>query len=346
MEYRKLGRTELKISAICLGTMTWGEQNSETEAQQQLDYAVEQGVNFMDTAEMYPVPPKQETYSLTEQFMGRWIKARNNRDQLILATKAAGRADWLPYLREGKNCFDKDNIESALNASLQRLQTDYIDLYQLHWPDRKTNFFGRLGYEHSTDDNSVPIEETLTVMAELVKSGKIRHYGLSNETPWGTMTFTALAEKMGLPRPVSIQNPYSLVNRTFEIGLSEVAHREDVGLLAYSPLGFGVLSGKYLNGARPPGARLTLFDRFDRYSSNNTEQAVANYVNIANQAGLDPAQMALAYVNSRSFVYSNIIGATNMEQLQANIASIDLKLSDEVLEKIEQVHRANPNPAP
>lgn len=346
MEYRKLGRTNINVSAICLGTMTWGEQNTEEEAHEQLDYALEQGINFIDTAEMYPVPPKEETYSLTEQYIGSWLHQRNNRDQVILATKVAGRADWLPYLRDGQNCFDRKNIEAAINASLERLQTDCIDLYQLHWPDRKTNFFGRLGFEYDPDDESIAIEETLSILADLVAAGKIRHFGLSNETAWGAMNFILQAEVRNLPRPASIQNPYSLLNRSYEIGLSEVSHREDTGLLAYSPLGFGVLSGKYLNGARPEGARLTLFDRFDRYSSENTQQAVKDYVELAQESGLDPAQMALAYVNSRPFVTSNIIGATSMSQLKSNIDSIDIQLSEEVIEKIQQIHKSNPNPAP
>ena len=304
------------------------------------------GVNFIDTAEMYPVPPMAETYTRTEQYIGNWLSQRGNRDKVILATKVASRADWLDYIRDGNIRLDRKNIEAAVNASLKRLQTDHIDLYQLHWPDRNTNYFGKLGYEYAPKDKPVPIEETITVMDELVKSGKIRHYGLSNETPWGAMKFVQLAEHHGYNRPVSIQNPYSLLNRSYEIGLSEVSHHEDMGLLAYSPLGFGVLSGKYLGGASPAGARLTLFERFTRYSNDNAVRATQDYVTIAKRHQLDPAQMALAYVNSRSFLTSNIIGATTLEQLKSNIESINLQLSDEVLQEIEAVHQNNPNPSP
>ena len=346
MEHRRLGRTDLQVSAICLGTMTWGEQNTEQEAHEQLDYALAAGVNFIDTAELYPVPPMAETYSRTEQYIGNWLTKRGNRDRVILATKVAGRGEWVDYMRDGTVCLDRKNIETAINNSLKRLQTEYVDLYQLHWPDRKTNFFGRMGFEYDADDTSVPIEETLSVLNDIIKTGKVRHFGLSNETPWGAMTFARLAEEKGWPRPVSIQNPYNLLNRTFEIGLSEIAHHEDMGLLAYSPLGFGVLSGKYLNGARPDGARLTLFTRFDRYNSDNAVRATQAYVDIARKYGLDPAQMALAYVNSRSFLTSNIIGATNMAQLKDNIDSIGLKLDEMVIEDIEAVHKDIPNPCP
>jgi len=346
MEYRQLGQTNINVSVICLGTMTWGEQNTESEAQQQLDFALESGVNFIDTAEMYPVPPRKETYAKTETYIGNWLARRKNRDSVILATKVAGRSESMTYIRDGNVCLDRKNIEAAIEASLRRLQTDYIDLYQLHWPDRNTNYFGKLGYEYDADDNPVAIEETAQVINDIIKSGKVRHFGLSNETPWGTMTFIKVAEQKGYPKPVTIQNPYSLLNRTFEIGLSEIAHQEHVGLLAYSPLGFGVLSGKYLNNARPEGARLTLFNRFDRYSNEQAIKATAAYVNIARQSGLDPAQMALAYVNSRTFLTANIIGATSLEQLQTDIESIELKLSDNVLAEIESVHKAIPNPSP
>jgi aryl-alcohol dehydrogenase-like predicted oxidoreductase len=346
MEYKRLGRTDINVSRICLGTMTWGEQNSEQEAHQQLDYALAAGVNFIDAAEMYPVPPRAETYGRTEQYIGNWLAQRGNRHQVILATKVAGRSESFYYMRDGHPCFDRKNIEAALNDSLRRLQTDYVDLYQLHWPDRKTNFFGRLGFEYDPEDQSVPIEETLSVLNDLVKTGKVRHIGLSNETPWGAMTFARLADEKNWPRPVSIQNPYSLLNRTFEIGLSEVAHHEDMGLLAYSPLGFGVLSGKYLNGARPEGARLTLFTRFDRYNNSNAMRATQAYVEIAHKHNLNPAQMALAYVNSRSFLTSNIIGATSLTQLKDNIESDAIRLDEAVVEEIEAVHRDTPNPSP
>lgn len=345
MEYRKLGRTDIDVSVICLGTMTWGEQNTEAEAHQQLDAAVTAGVNFVDTAEMYPVPPMAETYTLTEQYIGSWFKRRGKRDDIVLASKVASRADWLEHVRGGQACLDRVNIEQALHGSLERLQTDYLDLYQLHWPDRNTNFFGELGYTHA-DGDSVPIEETLRVLADLVQAGKIRYVGLSNETPWGVMEFLRLAEQCGLPRVVSVQNPYGLLNRTFEVGLAEVAHREDCGLLAYSPLGFGVLSGKYLHGQQPADARVTLYERFSRYSNEQAVAATEAYVALAHEHGLDPAQMALAYVNSRPFVTSNIIGATNMTQLQSNLASVELKLSEDVLNGIEAVHQRQPNPAP
>ncbi len=345
MEYRALGRTNIKVSVLCLGTMTWGEQNTEAEAHQQLDAALAAGVNFIDTAEMYPVPPVAKTYTLTEQYIGSWLKQRGKRDDIVLASKVASRADWLDYIRDGQVCLDRRNIEQALHGSLQRLQTDYLDLYQLHWPDRNTNFFGELGYQHRPD-NSVPIEETLRVLADLVAAGKIRHIGLSNETPWGVMEFLRLAEQCGLPRAVSVQNPYSLLNRTFEVGLAEVAHREDCGLLAYSPLGFGVLSGKYLHGQQPADARVTLYERFSRYSNAQAVVATQAYVALAQAHDLDPAQMALAYVSSRPFLTSNIIGATSMAQLESNLASAQLSLSDEVMAGIEAIHQQQPNPAP
>jgi aryl-alcohol dehydrogenase-like predicted oxidoreductase len=346
MRYRPLGRTDLNVSALCLGTMTFGEQNTAAEAAAQLDRAVAAGINFIDTAEMYPVPPKAETMGRTEDCIGRWLAARGGRDRLILASKVAGPGDWLAYIRGGTNRLDRANIEQALHDSLRRLGTDYLDLYQLHWPDRQTNFFGKLGYEHPAEDTSVPLLETLQVLGELVQSGKIRHVGLSNETPWGTMRFLSLAERHGLPRMVSIQNPYNLLNRTFEIGLAEVAIREQCGLLAYSPMAFGALSGKYLDGRRPPDGRLTLFSRFSRYSNEQAVAATAEYVAVARKHGLDPAQMALAFVTSRPFVTSNIIGATTMAQLEQNLASLELDLSDAVLADIETVHTRQPNPSP
>ncbi len=290
--------------------------------------------------------PWRETQGLTETYIGNWLAARGNRDRLILATKVAGPADWMPHPRGADGRLDRANIEAALEASLRRLRTDYIDLYQLHWPDRETNYFGKLGYQHSEPDNSVPLLETLEVLGDLVKAGKIRHVGLSNETPWGTMRALALAERHGLPRMVSIQNPYNLLNRTFEIGLAEVAMREQCGLLAYSPLAFGMLTGKYQDGARPAGARLTLFDRFDRYSNPQAIAATDRYMAIASRHGLDPAQMALAWVTSRPFVTSNIIGATSMAQLEINLASADLTLTDEVMAEIESAHAMQPNPSP
>ena len=346
MEYRKLGNTGIDVSVICLGTMTFGEQNSAVEGFEQLDYAVGQGVNFIDTAELYAIPPRAETYGKTEEIVGNWLKARGRRDQLVLASKICGPGEgWIDHIRAGKSRFDRNNIETALNASLKRLQTDYLDLYQLHWPERKTNFFGRLGYEYQ-EDSFTPVEETLQVLAEQVRAGKVRSIGLSNETPWGVMKFLEAAERLGLPRVVSVQNPYSLLNRSFEIGLAEIAHREDTGLLAYSPLGFGVLSGKYLMGKRPQGARLSLWPDYSRYSNDQAVRATQAYVDLAQGHSLKPAQMALAFVNSRSFTTATIIGATHMEQLHENIASIDLQLPQSVLEGIEAIHTRYPNPSP
>lgn len=343
MEYRRLGRTDIDVSVICLGTMTFGEQNSEAEAHAQLDYALERGVNFIDTAELYAVPPRAETYGRTEEFIGSWLAASGKRDKIILASKISGPGP--EHIRGGKSRFDRRNLEEALHGSLRRLGTDYLDLYQLHWPDRPTNFFGRLGYTHDPEAPAPDIEETLQVLGEMVQAGKIRHIGLSNETPWGVMKYLETAERMGLPRVVSVQNPYSLLNRTFEVGLAEVAHREDTGLLAYSPLGFGVLSGKYLGGS-PEGARLTKWPDYDRYSNEQAVAATGEYVALAREHGLDPAQMALAYVNSRPFLTSNIIGATTMEQLKANIDSAELELPEAVLEGIEAIHTRYPNPSP
>lgn len=346
MKYRQLGLTDLKVSALCLGTMTYGEQNSEAEAHAQLDRAVDAGINFIDTAEMYPVPPKADTQGLTEHYIGTWLARRGLRDRLIIATKVAGPADWLPYLRNGNLRHDKVNIEAAVNQSLLRLQTDYIDIYQLHWPERQTNYCGELGYQPFEEEQATPILETLQVMRDLIQAGKIRHVGVSNETPWGLSRYLHLAETYDLPRVVSIQNPYSLLNRTFEIGLAEIAHHENCGLLAYSPMAFGVLSGKYLDGRQPKGARLTQFDRFTRYSNPQAEWATRKYVQLAEREGLKPAQMALAYVTSRPFVTSNIIGATTLAQLDENIESIQLSLSLAVLREIDAIHTQQPNPAP
>jgi aryl-alcohol dehydrogenase-like predicted oxidoreductase len=345
MQYRTLGGTDIKVSVICLGTMTWGQQNTEAEAHEQLDHALAQGVNFIDAAEMYPVPPMQETQGRTEQYIGSWLRARGNRDKVVLASKVSGRANWLPWIRGGPR-LNRRHILEAIDGSLKRLQTDYLDLYQLHFPDRATNYFGELGYRHNPQDDDIAIEETLGVLAELVKAGKVRHIGISNETPWGLMEYLRVATAGGGPRIVSIQNPYSLLNRSFEIGLAECAIRERVGLLAYSPLGFGVLSGKYLDNQWPANARLTLYKRFSRYTSARAERAVRGYVELARKHRLDPAQMALAYVNSRDFLTANIIGATTMDQLRSNIASISLKLPDEVLKGIEAVHQQDPNPCP
>ena len=346
MEYNKLGQTDIEVSRICLGTMTWGEQNTEKEAHEQLDYAVESGINFIDVAEMYPVPPREETYGLTESYIGNWLSKRKDRDKIILASKVAAKAEWLPYIRGGQIKLDKKNIVQALEDSLRRLKTDYIDLYQMHWPDRDTNFFGKLAYYHAPEKDGIPIAETLAVLDELVKQGKIRAIGISNETPWGCAEYLRISREKELPRIVSIQNPYNLLNRTFEIGISEFSHREQVGLIAYSPLAFGALSGKYLNNQKPEGARLTLFERFNRYLNPQATNATEAYVNLAKKNDLDPSQMALSYVSSRPFLTSNIIGATSMEQLKMDIESINIELSDDVIKDIESIHEKIPNPAP
>ena len=349
MQYRELGHTNLKVSQITLGTMTWGEQNTEAEAHDQIDMALEHGVNLIDVAEMYPVPPRPETQGLTEQYLGGWLKKSGKRDQVMIATKATGpaRKPHNPrHIRGGINNFDRKGLTEALNGSLERLQTDYVDLYQLHWPDRSVNCFGTLNYAHFPDEDTVPIEETLTILADFIRAGKVRHVGISNETPWGIAQFIRAAEKFDLPRIVTIQNPYSLLNRTFEIGHSEFSYREQIGLLAYSPLAFGVLSGKYLEGARPAGGRLTLFERFSRYTNPQVDRVVGDYIGLAKKYGIDPAQMALAFVTGRDFVVSNIIGATTLPQLQSNLDSINLTLNDEILAEIEAIHTRQPNPAP
>ena len=347
MLYRELGDTGIDVSVICLGTMTWGEQNSEAEAFAQMDYALDQGVNFFDTAELYSIPPKAETYGRTEAIIGNWLARRGRRDAIILASKIAGPGeDWLPHIRGGNTRFHRSHIEAALNASLKRLQTDYLDLYQLHGPERKTNYFGQLGFSPADPDDFTPVAETLQALEKQVQAGKVRHIGLSNETPWGVMRFLQAAEQLGLPRIVSVQNPYSLLNRSYEVGLAEISWRERCGLLAYSPLGFGVLSGKYLGGARPSGSRLTLFPDYTRYSNPAAESATARYAALAREHQLDPAQMALAFVNSRPFLTSTIIGATRMEQLESNIASIELSLSPELLDAIDAIHGEHPSPSP
>ena len=346
MKYTRIPHTNIRVSKICLGTMTWGRQNTEAEGHEQMDYALDQGVNFFDTAELYPIPPKKEIYAVTEEIIGSWFKKTGNREKVVLASKIAGRADFTKYIRT--TGFSKDSIISAVNGSLQRLQTDYIDLYQLHWPERNTNYFGQRGFNaHSIDPWEDNIHQVLETLRDLVKEGKIRHVGLSNETPWGTMRYLEESKvHQDLPRMLTIQNPYSLLNRLFEVGLSEVATRESIGLLAYSPMAFGVLSGKYLDEIKPIKGRLTLFPHYDRYSSENSTQATQQYQQLAQAHNLSLAQMSLAFVNTRPFLTSNIIGATTMEQLKENIASIDVDLSDEVLDGIEAIHNAIPNPAP
>ena len=344
MQMKPLGRTGMKVSEFCLGTMTWGQQNTEAEAHGPISYALERGINMLDAAEMYPVPPRAETQGRTEEYIGTWFKKTGLRDSYVLATKAAGPNPEFHYLRGGPK-FTKAQLTEAVNGSLRRLQTDCIDLYQLHWPDRYTNFFGQRGYLHR-EQPETPIEETLRALEDIVQSGKVRAIGLSNETPWGTMKFLELADREGLPRVDSIQNPYSLLNRTYEIAMAEVSHREDVGLLAYSPLGMGLLTGKYRNGAKPEGSRMVVFERFTRYEGAETWEAAERYLQLADDHGINPTHMALAFVNARPFVVSNIIGATTMEQLKMNIDSLDIVLSKDVLKGIEAIQQAIPNPAP
>jgi len=349
MKYRKLGTTNIDVSVICLGTMTWGEQNTQKDGFDQMDYAVERGINFFDTAEIYAVMPRKETYGKTEEIIGNWFKEKKNRDKIILASKIASKAENdLQWIREGsKNLgFDKKNMNSAIDASLKRLQTDYIDLYQLHWPERKVPKFGQLDFAHDPNDNKwTPIEEVLENLNALVKEGKIRYVGLSNETPWGVMEFLQTSREKNLPRMMSIQNVYSLVNRVFDVANSEVSIREKCGLLAYSPLAGGRLSGKYVNNKKPANARYTLWPRrFSRHNTERGEIAIEKYVNLAMKYNIAPATFANAFVNDRSFVTSNIIGATNMKQLKEDIDSIDLTLTKEILEEIENIHLSDPNP--
>jgi len=350
MQRRRLGRTGIEVSSFCLGSMTWGEQNDEAEAHRQLDLARDRGVNFIDTAEMYPVPPRAETQGRTETFIGSWLAARGGRDRIVLASKVAGRSPmtWMrdPASQVAESRLDRAQITYALEQSLRRLRTDYLDLYLVHWPERTTNFFGKLGYDHQDRENCVPIAETLSVLDDLVRAGKVRSIGVSNETPWGVMEYLRLSGSGAGPRIATIQNPYSLLNRSFEIGLAEVAVREEVGLMAHSPLAMGVLTGKYLGGARPAGARLTLFDRFQRYATPEAVLPVARYVQLARDQGLDPAQMALAYVASRPFVTAAVLGATSCEQLAADLDAAELTLDMEVLELIETIHTEQPNPCP
>ncbi|WP_020594462.1 NADP(H)-dependent aldo-keto reductase [Kiloniella laminariae] len=346
MDYKKLGRTDLKVSALCLGTMTWGEQNSQAEAFEQMDYAVDQGINFFDTAEIYAVPPKAETYGATEKIIGNWFAERKNRDQIVLASKVAGPSPAQTYIRGEIARFNRKHITAALENSLKRLKTDYIDLYQLHWPDRNVNIFGQLGFDHRNEEVITQPEETLGILDDLVKAGKIREVGISNETPWGAMEFLKLAGEGKGPRMVSIQNPYSFLNRSFEVGMAEIAIREDLGLLAYAPLAAGVLTGKYLGGARPEGARISLFPDNKRYMGERAEAAVQEYVSLAEKYHLDPAQMALAYVRTRPFVTAPIIGATKMAQLKTNIASAEITLSEEVLSEIDTLGRRHTIPCP
>lgn len=348
MLYRKLGNTGLDVSLIGLGTMTWGEQNNLQEACEQMDYAVAQGINFFDAAEMYPVPPRPETTGETERCIGEWLTQTGKRSEIVLASKVSGRADTIPdwkHIRGGPR-LNRDHIRRAIEGSLERLQTDYVDLYQVHWPERATNFFGKRGYVHVPGADGVAIEDTLDALSELVDEGLVKHVGLSNETPWGVMEYLRLASERGLAKVVSIQNVYNLLSRQFETGLAEMAIREEVGLLAYSPLAFGVLSGKYLGGKMPAGSRLALFERFARYGSPQSTSATEAYKEIADNHGISLAQMSLAFVCQQPFVTSNLIGATNMQQLSENIEAVNVTLSEEVLVEIEAIHNRYPDPAP
>jgi len=346
MKYTNLPHTDIEVSKICLGTMTWGNQNTEAEGHEQMDYALNKGVNFFDTAELYPIPAHPDRHSVTEKIIGTWFKKNNNRDKVILASKIVGKAPFTKFIRT--TGFTRESIIEAVEGSLQRLQTDYIDLYQLHWPERNTNYFGKRGYRHSADDHwQDNFHQILETLRDLIREGKIRHVGISNENPWGTMRYLEESKvHASLPRMITIQNPYSLLNRLFEVGSSEIAMREDIKLLAYSPLGFGALTGKYLGDRLPENSRLALFPNYDRYIKGNSLTATQKYYELAQAHDLSLTQMALAYVNTRPFLTSNIIGATTIQQLEENIASIDIELSEEVLEGIEAIHSEIPNPAP
>lgn len=332
------------IHKIGLGTMTWGQQNTEAEAHQQIDYALDQGIQLIDAAEMYPVPPREETQGRTETIIGRWFAKTGRRDNWFLATKATGPRAEFQFLRGGPR-HTEVQLTEALDGSLKRLQTDHIDLYQLHWPERTANNFGALGYRH-IEEETTPLEETVAALGKLIQSGKIRHYGVSNDTPWGVMRMIAIADELGVPRPLTIQNPYSLLNRTFEIGLAEISHRENIGLLAYSPLAMGLLTGKYYGGHKPENSRLALFGRFGRYDAPQTKSAADRYTDLARAHDLDPAQMALSWAAAQPFVSAVLLGATTMDQLRTNIASSHLELPESVLTGIKEIHTDQPNPAP
>lgn len=345
MKYTTLPNTNIKVSKICLGTMTFGQQNTESDAHEQLNYAVEKGINFIDTAEMYPIPGRKETQGSTERFIGSWLK-NQKREKLVVATKVVGPNNYFKYIRENLG-FSKEVLQDALEKSLSRLQTDYVDLYQLHWPERNTNFFGKRNYIHDANEKwEDNFKEIIEVLDGFVKEGKIRHYGVSNETSWGLMRHLEESKYNNLTRCKTIQNPYSLLNRTFEINLAELAQREKVGLLAYSPLGFGTLSGKYLNGNLPVNTRLVLFSAYSRYSNRQARILTQKYAELAKELNMSLAHLALAFVNQQPFLTSNIIGATTMEQLTENISSIDLELSDEIIGKINEIQDTQPNPAP
>ena len=346
MKYKKLGDTDLKVSLICLGTMTWGEQNTQEEGFEQMDFALEKGVNFFDTAELYAIPPKAKTYGKTEEIIGNWFKINKNRKKIILASKIAG--PGLKWIRGGGSQYSPKSIEEALHNSLKRLQTDYIDLYQLHWPERNTNYFGDLDYEHDEKEKSWnSFESILNTLKKFIDQGKIRYIGLSNETPWGFSKYLEIAKEKNLPKVVSVQNPYSLVNRTYEVGMSEISMREKAGLLAYSPLAVGYLTGKYRNKNIPKNSRLDLFyENYPRYHNQRTFDAVDEYYKVAEKYKISLSQLSLAFVNSRDFVTSNIIGATTMEQLKENIDSVDITLEESILNEINLIHEKIPNPAP
>ena len=344
MNYKKLGNTDLNVSTICLGTMTWGEQNTQNEAFEQMDYSLDNGVNFWDTAELYAVPPKAETYGYTETIIGNWFEKTKKRKDVILASKVGGPSR--KYMRNGENSFTGKNLENALHGSLKRLKTDYIDLYQLHWPERNVNNFGRLGYEHKENDWN-KFEDVLENLKKFIKEGKIRYVGLSNETPWGVMNYLQLSKDKDLPRMMSIQNPYSLLNRSYEVGLAEVSIRENIGCLSYSPLASGYLTGKYRNKQFPKGSRMERdFDFWTRYRKPNTEEAVELYYNISKKHNLDMSQMSIKFCEIQDFMTSVIIGATTMEQLKTNIESVNVNLSDDVIKEINHVQKIYPNPCP
>ena len=344
MNYKKLGNTDINVSTICLGTMTWGEQNTQSEAFEQMNYSLENGVNFWDTAELYAVPPKAETYGHTETIIGNWFEETKKRKDIILASKVGGPSR--KYMRNGENSFTGKNLEDALHGSLKRLKTDYIDLYQLHWPERNVNNFGKLGYEHKENDWN-KFEDVLENLKKFIEQGKIRYVGLSNETPWGVMNYLQLAKDKDLPRMMAIQNPYSLLNRSYEVGLAEVSIRENIGCLAYSPLASGYLSGKYRNKQFPKGSRMERdFDFWTRYRKPNMENAVEDYYKISQKFGLDMSQMSIKFCEAQEFMTSVIIGATTMEQLKTNVESVKVNLDSEVIKEINNVQKKYPNPCP
>ena len=346
MKYNELGRTGIKVSRMCLGTMTFGEQNTPEDAFRQLDLAVDLGVNFLDTAEAYSFPSRRETQGSSEEIIGNWLHARGNRDKIVIATKITGPSEQRSHIRSGELKYTHKQVSEAVDLSLKRLKTDFIDLYQTHWPDRKSNYFGKLGYTHSEEDNFKPLEEQLEALSEQVKAGKIRAIGVSNETAWGLMKFLGIAERTGLSRVATIQNPFNLICRQFEVGLAEVAIRENVGLLAYSPLAFGALTGKYLNGHLPDNSRHKMFPQFIRYFKPSGIKATGSYCALAQKHGIKASQMALAFVNSQPFLTANIIGATTEEQLKSNLQSENMVLSDAIIKEIEAIHIENSNPSP